>query len=85
MEESWEKNDQELTGKIVNDPKFHEEDVFVFVTDEGGMYLISSDSKYERFCNENQKAVVRGNIKHEYGMYRYNDSIKIEKLECYDD
>jgi hypothetical protein len=84
MEEPWKKNNQELTGKIVNDPKFHEENVFVFIADSGGMYLITSDSKYNKLCNEKQKAIVKGDLEHKYGMYRYNDTIKIEKLECHD-
>jgi hypothetical protein len=84
VEKSWEKNNQTLTGKIVNDPKFHEPDVFVFIPNDGGMYMITKDSKFDSLCSESQKAVVKGDLKHEYGMFRYNDTIKIEKLECHD-
>jgi hypothetical protein len=84
MDKSWEKNNQTLTGKIVNDPKFHEPDVFVFMPSDGGMYLITKDSKFDSLCSESQKAIVKGDLKHEYGMFRYNDTIKIEKLECHD-
>jgi hypothetical protein len=79
-----EKNNQKLTGKIVNNSKFYKEDIFVFISENGDMFLITNDSRYNKLCNKNQITKVKGDLSHKYGMFRCNHKIKIKKMKCID-